>query len=113
MTATATGVLANDVRGGRRDDDGSGGRRGRVCGRQRPRRRCLTRGRDADCRGYGTLTLNADGSYSYDGDPNVVHAAGTTDMFVYTIKDGDGDTLDDDADDQPDGRGSLRRTTAT
>ena len=41
---------------------------------------------------FGTLTLNADGSYSYDGNPNVVPPAGATDMFVYTITDGDGDT---------------------
>ena len=41
---------------------------------------------------YGTLTLNANGSYSYDGNPNVVPPAGATDVFVYTIKDGDGDT---------------------
>ena len=41
---------------------------------------------------FGVLTLNADGSYSYDGNPNVVPPAGATDMFVYTIKDGDGDT---------------------
>ena len=41
---------------------------------------------------FGTLTLNADGSYSYDGNPNVVPPAGATDVFVYTIKDGDGDT---------------------
>ena len=41
---------------------------------------------------FGTLTLNADGSYSYHGTPNVVPAAGATDTFVYTIKDGDGDT---------------------
>ena len=41
---------------------------------------------------FGTLTLNADGCYSYDGNPNVVPPAGATDTFVYTIKDGDGDT---------------------
>ncbi len=41
---------------------------------------------------YGSLTLNADGSYSYDGAPNVVLPAGATDTFVYTITDGDGDT---------------------
>ena len=41
---------------------------------------------------FGTLTLNADGSYSYDGTPNVVPPAGATDTFVYTITDGDGDT---------------------
>ena len=38
------------------------------------------------------LTLNADGSYSYDGNPNVVPPTGATDTFVYTITDGDGDT---------------------
>ena len=41
---------------------------------------------------FGTLTLNADGSYSYDGNPNVVPPSGATDTFVYTITDGDGDT---------------------
>ena len=41
---------------------------------------------------FGTLTLNANGSYSYDGNPNVVPPAGATDVFVYTINDGDGDT---------------------
>ncbi|MER8412022.1 MULTISPECIES: Ig-like domain-containing protein, partial [unclassified Mesorhizobium] len=40
---------------------------------------------------YGTLTLNANGSYSYDGLPNVVPPAGATETFVYTIMDGDGD----------------------
>ena len=42
---------------------------------------------------YGSLTLNADGSYSYQSTPNSV-AAGTTatDVFQYTITDGDGDT---------------------
>ena len=41
---------------------------------------------------FGTLTLNANGCYSYDGNPNVVPAGGATDTFVYTITDGDGDT---------------------
>ncbi|HVI91069.1 MAG TPA: Ig-like domain-containing protein, partial [Dongiaceae bacterium] len=36
---------------------------------------------------FGTLTLNADGSYSYHANPNV----SGVDHFVYTIKDGDGD----------------------
>ncbi|MBK9002451.1 MAG: tandem-95 repeat protein [Sphingomonadales bacterium] len=39
---------------------------------------------------YGKLTLNADGSYSYDGDPNVISSA-QSDIFVYTIRDADGD----------------------
>ena len=54
---------------------------------------------------YGTLTVAADGSYSYASNPNVVPAAGGTDIFVYTLRDGDGDlstttltiTLDDSA----------------
>ncbi|MCF8709831.1 beta strand repeat-containing protein, partial [Rhizorhapis sp. SPR117] len=41
---------------------------------------------------YGTLTLNADGSYSYEADPNVVVSGSVVDHFVYTITDGDGDT---------------------
>ena len=62
---------------------------------------------------FGTLTLNADGSYSYDGNPNVVPPAGATDIFVYTIRMATV-TFDDDADDQPDGCGGfLLRLTAT
>ncbi|TAN31155.1 MAG: type I secretion C-terminal target domain-containing protein, partial [Castellaniella sp.] len=38
---------------------------------------------------YGTLTLNADGSYSYMRNPG--SAGGVNDVFTYTIKDGDGD----------------------
>src|SRR5262249_23572816 len=37
---------------------------------------------------FGTLTLNADGSYSYHANSNVTG----TDVFKYTITDGDGDT---------------------
>src|SRR3990167_2722016 len=40
---------------------------------------------------YGTLVLNANGSYTYDGFPNVVPPAGATDVFTYTISDADGD----------------------
>ncbi|RWE24207.1 MAG: type I secretion C-terminal target domain-containing protein, partial [Mesorhizobium sp.] len=40
---------------------------------------------------YGTLILNANGTYSYDGNPNAVPVGGATDTFVYTIMDGDGD----------------------
>ena len=45
-----------------------------------------------DRRHLRQLTLNADGSYSYDGTPNAVPPAGATDSVVYTITDGDGDT---------------------
>ena len=73
-TVPAGGVIG--VAGGQRHLD-AGVRRGRGC-------------RIAGS--FGVLTLNADGSYSYDGNPNVVPPAGATDMFVYTITDGDGDT---------------------
>ena len=39
---------------------------------------------------HGTLHLNADGSYTYQSTANNI-TANTTDVFVYTIKDGDGD----------------------
>ena len=39
---------------------------------------------------HGTLHLNADGSYTYQSTANNITAA-TTDVFVYTLKDGDGD----------------------
>ena len=39
---------------------------------------------------YGTLTLNANGSYTYEANPDVV-TGNVQDVFVYTIADGDGD----------------------
>lgn len=39
---------------------------------------------------YGTLTLNADGSYSYVRAPGT--PGGVSDSFSYTLRDGDGDT---------------------
>ena len=39
--------------------------------------------------GFGKLTLNANGSYSYTRDAGT--AGGANDVFTYTIKDGDGD----------------------
>ncbi|ANY20967.1 hypothetical protein A6F68_02471 [Tsuneonella dongtanensis] len=39
---------------------------------------------------YGTLTIKADGSYSYVRTPNT--AGGVTDTFTYTLTDGDGDS---------------------
>ncbi|MET1078431.1 MAG: Ig-like domain-containing protein [Pseudomonas sp.] len=40
---------------------------------------------------YGTLQLNADGSYTYTGTPNLVPPSGATEVFTYTISDADGD----------------------
>ncbi|WP_232471531.1 DUF5801 repeats-in-toxin domain-containing protein [Halomonas sp. N3-2A] len=39
---------------------------------------------------YGTLTLNADGSYTYEADPASTNAD-VQDVFTYTVRDGDGD----------------------
>ncbi len=48
---------------------------------------------------YGTLTLQANGSYTYQANADAI-SSNVTDHFVYTIKDGDGDlstiTLDID-----------------
>jgi len=41
---------------------------------------------------YGTLTLSANGSYTYKADANITTSAALVDHFVYTITDGDGDT---------------------
>ena len=41
---------------------------------------------------YGQLTVAGDGSYSYISKANVIPQAGATDVFVYTLRDGDGDT---------------------
>ena len=40
---------------------------------------------------YGVLTLNANGTYSYNPNENLNNASGATDKFTYTIRDGDGD----------------------
>lgn len=40
---------------------------------------------------YGKLTVAADGSYVYVSNPNIVPPAGAQDVFVYTLRDGDGD----------------------
>nr|WP_237451847.1 DUF5801 repeats-in-toxin domain-containing protein [Qipengyuania oceanensis] len=39
---------------------------------------------------YGTLTLNPDGTYTYAANPNQINSD-QQDVFVYTIRDGDGD----------------------
>ncbi|MBK5000369.1 retention module-containing protein [Pseudomonas sp. S31] len=40
---------------------------------------------------YGYLTLDAEGNALYHANPNSVAPAGATDVFVYTIRDADGD----------------------
>ena len=51
----------------------------------------VTTGVNTDIAGqHGTLILLANGSYTYQSTANNI-TANTTDVFVYTIKDGDGD----------------------
>nr|WP_244661992.1 type I secretion C-terminal target domain-containing protein [Mesorhizobium huakuii] len=51
----------------------------------------VTTGAGSDIAGlHGTLHLNADGSYTYQSTAHGINS-NTTDVFVYTIKDGDGD----------------------
>jgi T1SS-143 domain-containing protein len=40
---------------------------------------------------YGQLTINPDGSYSYVANGNISNASAVTDVFNYTLTDGDGD----------------------
>ncbi|WP_030131910.1 retention module-containing protein [Pseudomonas sp. QTF5] len=40
---------------------------------------------------YGYLTLDANGNAVYHSNPNSVSAPGATDVFTYTVRDGDGD----------------------
>ena len=40
---------------------------------------------------YGTLILQADGSYTYQSTPGAVPPGGATDVFVYSVRDVDGD----------------------
>ncbi len=47
---------------------------------------------------YGVLTINEDGSYSYAR--NAGTPGGVSDVFTYTLTDGDGDTDHGDADDR-------------
>ncbi|GAA4029632.1 hypothetical protein GCM10022281_06030 [Sphingomonas rosea] len=83
----ANGVLANDVFGADGKDAG-GGVVGIAAGNTGV---ASTSGvGTAIVTAKGTLTLFADGSYTYVAKPNVI-SADTTDVFTYTIRDGDGD----------------------
>ncbi|MDH1814122.1 type I secretion C-terminal target domain-containing protein, partial [Comamonas aquatica] len=88
LTVTAAnGVLDNDVSGA----DGwatSGGVVGVKAGNDTGSN-VETGVNDAITGTYGTLTLKADGSYTYQANANVTGDA--RDVFTYTVKDGDGD----------------------
>jgi VCBS repeat-containing protein len=86
----ATGVLTNDVPGA--DDFAVGGGVVGVRAAGGDTSSAVTTGVNTQITGlYGTLTLQANGSYTYHSNPNAVPPAGANDVFVYTIRDGDGD----------------------
>ena len=89
LTVAASGVLANDVAGADGFTAGGGVVGVRAAGGDLTTD--VTTGVGTDIAGlHGTLHLNADGSYTYQSTANNI-TADTTDVFVYTVKDGDGD----------------------
>ncbi|MGX9148263.1 beta strand repeat-containing protein, partial [Mesorhizobium sp. 128a] len=90
LTVTAAaGVLANDVAGA--DGFAAGGGVVGVRAAGADTTTAVTTGAGTNIAGlHGTLHLNADGSYTYQSTANNISSA-TTDVFVYTIMDGDGD----------------------
>ena len=86
----ASGVLSNDVAGADGYAAGGGVVGVRVAGSDTTT--AIQTGVNTTITGtYGTLVLQADGSYVYHATSNSNPPAGSTDTFVYTIKDGDGD----------------------
>ncbi|TPM92570.1 VCBS domain-containing protein, partial [Mesorhizobium sp. B2-1-3A] len=87
---TAGGVLSNDVPGADGYAAGGGVIGVRAAGLDTST--AVTTGVNTQINGqYGTLTLQADGSYTYKATANAI-SANATDTFVYTVKDSDGDT---------------------
>ncbi|TPN89346.1 type I secretion C-terminal target domain-containing protein, partial [Mesorhizobium sp. CU3] len=86
----ANGVLSNDVSGA--DGYAAGGGVVGVRAANGDTTTAVATGINTQIVGqYGTLTLQADGSYSYKATANAI-SSNATDTFVYTVKDGDGDT---------------------
>ena len=99
MTVAASGVLSNDVAGA----DGATAGGGRLLGFGGGRRPDdgVTTGVGTSIAGlHGTLHSAGERQLHLSVDGERTCTADTTDVFVYTVKDGDGDTVDDDADDQ-------------
>ena len=89
LTVAASGVLSNDVAGA--DGFAAGGGVVGVRAAGGDLTTDVTTGVDTPIAGlHGTLLLNADGSYTYQSTANNI-TADATDVFVYTVKDGDGD----------------------
>ena len=89
LTVAAAGVLVNDVAGA--DGFAAGGGVVGVRAEGGDPTTDVTTGVDTPIAGlHGTLVLQADGSYTYQSTANNI-TADATDVFVYTVKDGDGD----------------------
>uniref|UniRef100_UPI00053B0C94 DUF5801 repeats-in-toxin domain-containing protein n=1 Tax=Rhizobium loti TaxID=381 RepID=UPI00053B0C94 len=90
LTVTAAaGVLANDISGADGYAVGGGVVGVRAAGLDTTT--SVLTGAGTNIAGqHGTLHLNTDGSYTYQSTANDI-TSNTTDVFVYTIKDGDGD----------------------
>ena len=88
-TVAASGVLTNDVAGA--DGFAAGGGVVGVRAAGGDLTTDVTTGVNTDIAGlHGTLHLLADGSYGYQSTAENI-TADTTDVFVYTVRDGDGD----------------------
>ena len=89
LTVAASGVLTNDIAGA--DGFAAGGGVVGVRAAGGDTTTAVSGGVGTNIAGlHGTLHLNADGSYTYQSTANNI-TTNTTDVFVYTIKDGDGD----------------------
>ena len=89
LTVAASGVLTNDVAGADGFAAGGGVVGVRAAGGDLTTN--VTTGVNTAIAGlHGTLVLQANGGYTYQSTANNI-TADTTDVFVYTIKDGDGD----------------------
>ena len=89
LTVAASGVLSNDVAGADGFTAGGGVVGVRAAGGDLTTN--VTTGVNTSIAGlHGTLILQANGSYTYQSTANNI-TANTTDVFVYTVRDGDGD----------------------
>ena len=111
LTVAASGVLSNDVAGADGFTAGGGVVGVRAAGGDLTTD--VTTGVNTSIAGlHGTLILQANGSYTYQSTANNI-TANTTDVFVYTVRDGDGDLSTTTLTINLPNAGSLRRRTTT
>ncbi|MEQ7873570.1 DUF5801 repeats-in-toxin domain-containing protein, partial [Sphingomonas sp. ASV193] len=90
LTVAASGVLGNDVAGADGYASGGGVVGATTGSNTAVNTQNVVGGSVTVVGSYGTLTLYADGHYTYQADANAI-STNQVDHFVYTIKDGDGD----------------------